>query len=90
MPYVKIAHTLRDLLFACICAADAGMGVVFSITAAAGCGVFCGAWQVQGAFPLTNFFDASSTEVNITVTGLVDINNNTQPEITTSATVPHW
>ena len=66
------------------------MGVVFSISPAPLYGVLCGAWQIRGAFPLTYFFDAKSTAVNITVSGLVDAYNRSQPVANASATFAHW
>lgn len=70
--------------------ADAGTGVVFSIDPAQDYGILCGAWQVRGAYPLKGFFDATSTQVNLTVSGLVDIYNRTQPAANASTTVQHW
>ena len=71
-------------------AIEAGMGVVFSISPAPLYGVLCGAWQVRGAFPLQSFFSAKATQVNATVSGLVDIYNRTQPSADVSASVKHW
>ena len=46
--------------------------------------------QVRGAFPLTNFYQANATAVNMTVTGLADAFGRTQPDATASANYQHW
>lgn len=43
-----------------------------------------------GAYPLGNFYEANSTTVNMTVTGLTDAFGRTQPDAFTSATYNHW
>ena len=54
------------------------------------CVLSCRGLQARGAFPLANFYDANSTTVNVTVSGLVDTFGRTQPAVTASATYVHW
>ena len=70
--------------------AAAGMGVVFTIDSAPLYGSLCGAWMVRGAFPLSNFYSASSSMVNLTVSGLTDAFGRSQPVSTINATYVHW
>ena len=70
--------------------AAAGMGVVFTIQPAPLYGLLCGAWLVRGAFPLSNFYAAPSTSVNLTVSGLTDAFGRSQPSSTLNATYVHW